>query len=145
MFTSHTKPGRLLLTVAATAIASHLSIAQAVPISSDISITGSSTYDTANSFSDPGASTSGTMTVTSGGTTTTTNYADGFVSSGANPLGGTLTDINDGFPTHQSLPIASSLECSSRSHTRRDPVFTRSPTPGQDPHARRLWFHTVCR
>ena len=70
--------------------------AHAVPIASDITVTGSVTYDTAFSESIDAASHSGTMTATVGGATTTTTYADG-TSAGANPLTGSLTDIGDGF------------------------------------------------
>ena len=69
-------------------------LAEAAPIDPNITITGSATYDTGFSFVD-NASHSGTMTVTVGGATTTTNYLDGTV--GANPLNGTLTDTGDGF------------------------------------------------
>ena len=70
--------------------------AHAQPIPGDLALTGSITYDTGNSFSDPGASHSGTTSLTLGGATSSTTFANG-TPTGANPLQGTLTDTGDGF------------------------------------------------
>ncbi|MCU7939377.1 MAG: PEP-CTERM sorting domain-containing protein [gamma proteobacterium symbiont of Bathyaustriella thionipta] len=67
-----------------------LSIAHAVPFSSDITISGDTTFDDSFSFGGQGS-----FSVIQGGATTTETFVDDTAT--ANPLAGTLTDINDGF------------------------------------------------
>lgn len=69
-----------------------VSAAYAVPFSTDISITGST--DFSESFSI--GPTTGDFGITSSGATTLTTFS-GSTATGADPLGGTLTDIGDGF------------------------------------------------
>ncbi|NOQ63301.1 MAG: hypothetical protein GQ582_02165 [Methyloprofundus sp.] len=66
--------------------------ANAVPFDSSISITGSTTFD--DSFGS--GNTSGQMTNTESGVETSTIFS-GAISTGSNPLNGTLFDIGDGF------------------------------------------------
>ena len=78
--------------------------AVAVPFTTDLSVTGTLTFDTA--FADPGSGApspyaisgtgaqSGTMAVTAGGAAATTTYS-GFSVSGSNPRTAALTDLGD--------------------------------------------------
>lgn len=71
---------------------------QAATIDPNIIISGASiSYDTVSSFSDGDAAHSGTFSLTSGGSTSTSSFADGLLILGSNPLNGTLTDTGDGF------------------------------------------------
>ncbi len=69
--------------------------AWAVSFSTDIDIDGRVTFDT-GSYEDGSVSQSGDMTVTSGGSDTTSTYAGDAVTSGSNPVEGGITDIGDG-------------------------------------------------
>jgi len=70
-------------------------MAHAVPISSDLSISGSITFDGTNSQA-TGTTSSGSISKVVGGSTTTSTIS-GATLSGTNPLLGSLTDIGDGF------------------------------------------------
>ena len=76
---------------AVTTLVCMLSNAHAVPFTPSVVVTGSSDFDQVYSF---GAS--GNFSLTSGGSTTTTNYDAAGVTSGADPLTGALTDTGDG-------------------------------------------------
>ena len=92
MFTIKHVVSRIGLAFTAGALVFHLSVAHAIPFASGLIITGDTTFDNVFSF----GPTSGDFSVVSGGSTTTSTYAD-FSVIGANPLGGSLTDIGDGF------------------------------------------------
>ena len=70
--------------------------AQAVPFTSDLTISGSVTYDTGFALADNTTSFGGIFSTTEGGVTSTSSF-DGSGITGDNPLLGTLTDIGDGF------------------------------------------------
>ena len=80
--------------VAAAALVLNLSIAHAVPFNPNVVITGSNTFDDANSFNG-----SGGFSIVSGGATTASTYdaASEVSPMGGNPLAGALTDAGDGF------------------------------------------------
>lgn len=90
MFTVKHLISRIGLAFIAGALAFNLSIAHAIPFTSDLSITGDTTFDDGFSFGG-----SGDFDVVEGGVTTQSTYSDSTVT-GSNPLLGTLTDINDG-------------------------------------------------
>ena len=92
MFTVKHLISRIGLAFIAGALAFNLSVAHAIPFTTDLSISGSTVFDDAFSF----GNTSGDFSVVSGGGATTSTYSGSSVT-GANPLAGTLTDINDGF------------------------------------------------
>jgi len=72
-------------------------MAQAVPFSTDVVITGSASFDNgfaSGELSGSGAQ-SGSFSVTSGLTTDTSTFTDA-ATSGTNPLSGALTDLGDG-------------------------------------------------
>lgn len=71
-------------------------VAQAMPFAPDVSITGSlSFFEDSFAFGD--ASQNGTLTVTAGGSNTSTTYSNTTVTAGTNPLEAALTEIGDGF------------------------------------------------
>lgn len=76
---------------------SFLSVADAlaVPFTSDVSISGSVTFDDANSFVSGDATQSGTLQLVHGGATSTSTYS-GSTAAGNNPLTAGLTDLGDG-------------------------------------------------
>lgn len=92
MFTIKHLISRIGLAFIAGTLAFNLSVAHAIPFTSDLSITGETAFDDTFSF----GNTSGDFSVVSGGGTTASTYSGSSVT-GANPLAGTLTDINDGF------------------------------------------------
>ena len=83
----------------------HVSAALALPIASDLTVTGTLTFDV--SFADPASAVSspyaisgtgaqsGAMVVTAGGAAGTSTYS-GFAVTGSNPRAATLTDLNAG-------------------------------------------------
>lgn len=92
MFTLRPGAGNLGLALTATAFALHLSVAQAVPFTTDITISGENSLD--NPFSTGGT---GDFSMVSGGTSTTSTFDANSVVTGADPIIGSLTDISDGF------------------------------------------------
>jgi hypothetical protein len=72
-----------------------VTVAQAGLIPIDVSIDGSIEFDTGNSFIDGGASQSGTLRATVGGSNTDTTYS-GNLPVGANPILASFTDTDDG-------------------------------------------------
>lgn len=80
------------------------SAAWAVPISSSLSITGSVTLDTGNSFNPVGsAHQSGTLQHVAGGVVTSSSFTDTPSTIGTASLTGGLTDISDGIGAHFSM------------------------------------------
>jgi hypothetical protein len=77
-----------------------VSTAHAVPISSDITISGATTFDSGYSY----GPTTGAFDITVGGTTSSTTFA-GSTTTGADPLSGTLTDTGDGFGFNGSATV----------------------------------------
>ena len=100
MFNTHLWGSRMGSALTAIFCAFQLSAAQAVPFSSDISVTGNTTFDTSASFGG-----SGDFSLVSGGVTTTSTFTDSSVTVGANPLAGNLTDINDGVGFNGSASV----------------------------------------
>lgn len=92
MFTVKHCIGRIGLTLTATALVFHFSVAQAVPFSTGLSITGSTTFDDSFSFGS-----SGGFSVVESGATTASTYDTVPIVTGDNPLTGLLTDFGDGF------------------------------------------------
>jgi hypothetical protein len=76
-------------------------VAHAIPISTDISISGSVTYDIINSDA-VGTTQSGSISSTIGGSPTSSSIS-GATLSGTNPLSGNLIDIGDGFGSSFSM------------------------------------------
>ena len=70
--------------------------AQAVPFSSDLTISGFVEYDTGFALADNTDTFGGSFSTTEGGGTSTISFGESGVT-GDNPLFGTLTDIGDGF------------------------------------------------
>jgi len=103
----------LALVLGATITVLRVADTQAVPIDSHVMITGTVSLDTVNSQPPTGNATqTGTLSRTIGGATTTSTI-NGVTVTGANPLGGTLTDIGDGlgilFNTGGSFPAENPL------------------------------------
>lgn len=71
--------------------------ASAAPFNSNISITGSTSFDNSGSPPFSFGPTTGQMINTIGGTPTTTSLAGSIATTGSNPLSGTLTDFGDSF------------------------------------------------
>ena len=76
--------------------------AKAVPITSDLTITGTVDIDEVDSTLDGSASQTGTMDLTSGGTDSQSTIS-GTMVSGSDPLSGSLTDTGDGVGASGSL------------------------------------------
>ena len=71
------------------------SVVHAIPFSTDLTISGSITYDSTNSYV-TGTTQSGSISSTIGGTNTSSSIS-GVTLTGSNPLAGVMTDIGDGF------------------------------------------------
>lgn len=87
--------------------------ARAVLITTDLTITGDVTFDTAFAGLATGNFTqSGSISTTQGGATTASTFTGATVT-GANPLPGTLTDLGDGFGVTATASAAATLESGS--------------------------------
>lgn len=114
--------------------------ALAVPIDPNISISGSASFDTANSVAPTGNATQGgTLTSIIGGTTTTTTIS-GTTVSGANPRSGTLTDLGDGFGIAFSGSGSYNGSASTIGPLYGDYAFTLSNTSLTDTYTVKLKF-----
>ena len=82
-------------------------VAQAVPFTTDLIIAGDISFDTVDSFTTGSAVQSGNFSTKEVGIPTSSTFSGASVTSGANPLLGTLTDIGDGFGMDATAIVSS--------------------------------------